>query len=265
MDPDRIEAALDGLGPESRALVELSVIREVADGDIASLLGTDEGAVRSRREDALAALAADLGAESSEEVGRLVRDMKELPGVRWRDDTEQPPAAEPEPLADPPRPVVQPGAKRKRRVAPMLVVGLVVAAAVALVLALSGGGDGDDADAPASAPADEPAAAPKRAKLLPPAGGRGEGNAEVRNGTLELSVGGLADPGDGGYVVWLYNSLSSARPLNGPQAEGTFELKARLPQGAERYRFLDVSLEPGDDNRNHSGQSVLRGPLSNLR
>ena len=86
MDPDRIEAALAALGPESRALVELSVIREVADDDIADLLGTDEGAVRGRREDALAQLAAALGADSAEEVGSLVRDMRELPAVRWRDD-----------------------------------------------------------------------------------------------------------------------------------------------------------------------------------
>ncbi len=88
MDPDRIEAALAGLGPESRALVELSVIREVADDDIASLLGTDESSVRSRREDSLAQLATALGADSAEEVGSLVRDIRELPTVRWR-ETEQ--------------------------------------------------------------------------------------------------------------------------------------------------------------------------------
>jgi hypothetical protein len=259
VDPDRIEAALAGLGPESRALVELSVIREVADDDIASLLGTEERAVRSRREDALALLAADLGADSSEEVGRLVRDMKELPGVRWRDDD----------VVDQP-PVVQPGAKRKRRAAPLLIVGLAAAAVVALVLALSGGGDDEKKAAPA--PADEPTEKPaspavgKRAKLKPLAGGTGEGNAELRGRRLKLSVAGLPDPGGAGYVVWLYNSISDARPLT-PVVSGVraFEVKPTLPTNADKYRFLDVSLELADDNRNHSGQSVLRVPLSSLR
>jgi hypothetical protein len=266
VDPDRIEAALAGLGPESRALVELSVIREVADDDIASLLGTDEGAVRSRREDALAVLAADLGADSSEEVGRLVRDMKELPAVRWRDDdvVDQPPPAEPEPPAEPTPPVVQPGAKRKRRVAPLLLVGLVAAAAVALVLALSGGEEKDKKNESPAPSADEQQAM-KRSKLLPLTTGSGEGTAEVRGRTLEISVIDLPDPGTGGYVTWLYNSISDARPLNRPQRARKFDLKAKLPEGADRYRFIDVSLEPADDNQNHSGESVLRSPLPKLR
>ncbi len=58
------------------------MIREVADDDIASLLGTEEGAVRGRREDALALLAAVTSAPTrAEEVGILVREMRELPAV----------------------------------------------------------------------------------------------------------------------------------------------------------------------------------------
>jgi hypothetical protein len=38
----------------------------------------------------------------------------------------------------------------------------------------------------------------------------------------------------------------------------------RLPARARRYRFVDVSLEPTDSNRNHSGDSVLRAPLAKL-
>lgn len=263
MDPDRIEAALDGLGPESRALVELSVIREVADEDIASLLGTNEDSVRSRREDALALLAADLGAESGDEVGGLVRDMRELPAVRWRGDDGAETQVEPEPEP----PTDQP-AKRKRRVVPILLAGLVAAGVVALIVALSGGDDEEKAKPPAPAPAKKPGPAPapgKRAKLTPLAGGTGEGNAEVKDGTLELSVSGLPDPGDAGYVVWLYDSLTDARPLNQPQSKSAFELKAKLPEGAGRYRYLDISREPADENRNHSGESVLRVPLSSLK
>jgi hypothetical protein len=139
-----------------------------------------------------------------------------------------------------------------------------VAAVVALILALSGGGE-DDEPAPANEPVAPSAQAGERAKLAPVAGGAGEGSARLTANTLELSVTGLPDPGRDGYVVWLYNSLSEARPLNSPQPQKAFELEAKLPQGAERYRFVDVSLEPADDNRNHSGQSVLRVPLSSLR
>jgi len=282
VDADRIEAALAGLPPESRALVELSVIRQVADEDIASLLGTDEGSVRSRREDALAALAASLGATSSEEVGGLVREMRALPSVRWRDGdgpraaavepVEEPepeseserPEPEPQREPEPPPPVVQTGAKRKSRVVPILFGGILVAAVVALVLALSGGG-GDEPEQAERPSAPAPSTAGKRAKLAPLAGGAGEATAALREGTLELSVAGLPDPGGDGYVVWLYNSLSEARPLNRPRSERAFQLDAKLPEGAERYRFIDISREPGDDNRNHSGESVLRVPISKLR
>ena len=273
MDPDRIEAALADLGPESRALVELSVVREVADEDIASLLGTDESSVRSRREDSLAQLATALGADSAEDVGELVREMRELPEVRWREQgsdarpqaSDVRPQAETAPAPDPPPPVVQPAAKRKRRLMPLVLLGTLVAA-VALVLALSGGDDGDDESTPAKEPAAPvQSATGEPAKLEPVAGGSAKGTAQIRNGTLDLSVSGLPDPGDAGYVVWLYNSLTDARPLNRAQSEQEFELKTKLPAGAEKYRYVDVSLEPADDNRNHSGQSVVRVPLSSLR
>jgi hypothetical protein len=265
VDPDRIEAALAGLGPESRALVELSVIREVADDDIASLLGTEEASVRSRREDAVAQLATVLGADSADEVGTLVRDMRELPAVRWRHtDAEEPvPAPEPEPAPAPePTPlVVQPGAKRRRRLLPLLLVGGLLIAGVALILALSGG---DDEEAPATA--DEPAAAAaESAELEPVAGSTAKGTAKVENGTLELSLSGLPDPGQDGYVVWLYDSIADARPLNRARSESEFELRTKLPEGAEDYRFIDVSLQPAGDDRNHSGQSVVRVPLSELQ
>ena len=270
MKADRIEAALAGLDPEVRALVELSLIRDVADEDIASILGSDVEEVQIRRADALVRLAVDLGAASGEEVGALMHDMRELPGVRWRDegeahhrtlrDLEQEP--EPEPQAPAPA-VVEPGAKRKRRVGPAVLAGILVAAVVAVVLALSGGEDDGGGGEQAAEPA-APATG-KPAKLAPPAGGTGEGSAEVNGDRLELSVSGLPDPGEGGYVVWLYSSLSEARPLSGPQSEGAFDLTTALPEGAGRYRFIDVSLEPADSNRNHSGQSVLRVPTAGLR
>jgi hypothetical protein len=147
---------------------------------------------------------------------------------------------------------------------PALLGGLLVAAVVGLILALSGGDDEDKASAPAAEPTAAPSAG-KRAKLAAIAGGAGEGSAEVKDGTLTLSLAGLPDPGGAGYEVWLYNSLGDARPLNRAQTKRAFELKTKLPEGADRYRFLDISREPDDGNSNHSGQSVLRVPLSRLQ
>ena len=41
-------------------------------------------------------------------------------------------------------------------------------------------------------------------------------------------------------------------------------MEARLPEGYERFRFLDVSQEPDDGNPNHSGASVLRIATADL-
>ena len=56
--------------------------------------------------------------------------------------------------------------------------------------------------------------------------------------------------------------LGDRRPAGGRLPPGTFRVSARLPEGYRRYRFIDVSREPADGNRNHSGQSVLRVPTA---
>ena len=80
---------------------------------------------------------------------------------------------------------------------------------------------------------------------------------------LELRVEGLP-PLDGTYVVWLYNAASDAVGV-ARVARGSFELRVRLPLDPARYRLIDISREPLDGNRNHSGASVLRVRLSRLR
>jgi hypothetical protein len=80
---------------------------------------------------------------------------------------------------------------------------------------------------------------------------------------LELRVKGLP-PLDGAYEVWLYNSIADAVGV-AQVARGSFELRVRLPLDRARYRFIDISQEPLDDNPNHSGASVLRVRTSRLR
>ena len=43
--------------------------------------------------------------------------------------------------------------------------------------------------------------------------------------------------------------------------DGRARVTFRLPEDPDRYRFLDVSVEPADGNPGHSGRSVLRGAL----
>jgi hypothetical protein len=79
-----------------------------------------------------------------------------------------------------------------------------------------------------------------------------------------LRVRGLPDPGSDSYSVWLYDSIIDARRL-GNARSGRFELNAKLPPAARRYRFVDVSLERADGNVSHSGRSVARVRLAQLR
>ena len=69
------------------------------------------------------------------------------------------------------------------------------------------------------------------------------------------------------YEVWLYNSPEDARSIGAQVTDqrGAYQGAGALPGDYQRYRFVDVSLEPVDRNRAHSGQSVLRGRLGELR
>jgi hypothetical protein len=63
--------------------------------------------------------------------------------------------------------------------------------------------------------------------------------------------------------VWLYDSVIETKSLT--KLNGTkLDLDLKLPSDASHYRYVDISLEPPDGNPNHSGESVLRAPLSKL-
>jgi hypothetical protein len=113
-----------------------------------------------------------------------------------------------------------------------------------------------------------PGAAPQAAvRLLPLAqAGGATGTASLtgrgRGALLRLDVSGLP-PREEAYEIWLFNSVSDAEPV-ARVVRGRFELEARLPADPADYRFLDISREPFDGNPNHSGESLLRAPTSEL-
>lgn len=249
MQADRVEGALGQLGPEDRALIELSFVRGVSDADIASLLGAEPDAVRKRREDALGELAAAAGDGSNEGRASAVEHLR-----AHANSTEDPAEPRPDPAAPKGR-----QERRGRRLLAALVGGLAIAALVALVLALAGQND----ETPGAGAGRPPEPAQLRPLIPGPATGTGRLTKRGDSTRLRLSVKGLPRPRKGGYEIWLYNSVSDSRPLGG-QPRGSFSTDTPLPAGYERYRFVDISREPHDGNRNHSGQSVLRLSVSAL-
>ena len=68
------------------------------------------------------------------------------------------------------------------------------------------------------------------------------------------------------YEVWLYNSDEDAQSIGAQitDQQGVFSGAKELPEGYERYEFIDVSRETVTGPKAHSGDSVLRGALAEL-
>lgn len=69
------------------------------------------------------------------------------------------------------------------------------------------------------------------------------------------------------YEVWLYNSRGDAVSIGAQltDANGNLQGAGPVPENFESYRFIDVSRESIDQNAQHSGRSVLRGDVSDIR
>jgi hypothetical protein len=293
-------ATFDQLSAEKRAIVELVLQRGKSYDELSGMLGMPEGRVRSLARDALVELApvsaarveedwrgqlADyvLGQQSGPEAtatrGHLRRSeaariwasslldsldqlyrngsMPAIPegerGGRRRSPRLTPPGAAAGAVASPEaREVVM-----RRRIA--VGAGLVGLALAALLLWPIGllGGDGDEGTQ-ASAPESAPRRAAGVAVFL--------GQREQR--VIRVDATGLQSSRRFAYQVWLYNGPGDVKSLGGQVADatGNFQGISELPKGFERYRFIDISREPLDDNQTqtHSGQSVLRGAMPRL-
>lgn len=192
----------------------------------------------------------------------VVASLEALPGEVW--DPPAPPPFASLGIADTKRSVATP----RRNWWPTLItlrpaMGLAAAVALLVVGGLVGtlvtGGD--------SSPAEESAgtnvvlASLKSAKVPP----RGDATlARDRNG-LSVDVSDLPANRDGSfYGVWLLNTDGTMVSLGGFQVDGRghAELDVPVPVDPSKYQFVDISLEPGDGNPRHSGDSILRGPVT---
>ena len=298
-DPERLSDALGELDPTYRALLELSLHREVADPALAELLRTDTDMVAAQRAEALQRLSALLDSTPEEVESALVAywrgepEAEEAPAeeapVPEDAAPEEPSEAEeetpeeeaPEEVAPTeaeedrpePKPVIVPGelAPRPRR-GVWIAVTLLATIGLVLLLLLSGGGDDEGEPEGGGTPTQtEPAGDGGQAGGPEPLDLQAVGVARDAAGTariverdgrriLELRFGGLAEAR---HTAWLYNSIGDARALKSFRGPAPF-VRAPLPEGYEGYRSLDVSREPEDGNPNHSGASVLRAPVADL-
>ena len=168
--------------------------------------------------------------------------------------------ADPSPTADsrPPAPVVDLPARRRRAWLPVAAA----ACAVGIVGGIAAGAWWQSARTPAP----EPVIAEAQLDALP--GWTASGSASVeetadgrRDVVVDLSADGSTD---GLREVWLLTAdatgLVSLGLLDGPT--GRFS----IPAGVDLAEFpvVDVSAEPADGNPAHSGDSIVRGTLSDL-
>jgi hypothetical protein len=204
-------------------------------------------------------------------------DEPELAEPAW---VEERPEDEPQPVATT-APAGKSAESRRRSLLPIILPILLLVAVVAVILAIGSGGDEDsETSEPAGQQqaqqpepkADEPkpeepkpeepkAEQPKPTRLTALGSGDATGTATIEGERLTMTLRGLPDAGGSTYTVWLYDSVIEAEQL---ETVKNGKVQAKLPKNADEYEFLDVSLEPEDGNPNHSGQSVLRVPLSKL-
>lgn len=164
-------------------------------------------------------------------------------------------------------------AVRRRRI---IGVGTLVAVVLFGVLAWPGKvllfKDDDGSDGPSNASAATPRIVGQL--VLRPQGNQGRNTAGIavvaqRGGQRQLIVQAQlpANKDREAYEVWLYNSQGDARSLGAQvtDRQGAFQGAGPLPENFERFRFIDVSREKVDQERGHSGDSVLRGRIDQIQ
>ena len=293
--PAAIEA-LKELDPVQRALLDLSLNRELSDALIANLLdNVDESGVAGMRQEALAAVARAAAIEGPGATGEVERQLRSASDQQWLGAGETNGHANGRAnghangngngvVATVPRPATRTAAPPRRprsaqriepqrddrsgRIWAVAFVLLALIGAVAIGVALIGG---DDEAPPASGSAQNQAAPtpgtpaePLALEALTPgavAGSAAITPAAAGEGYV-LRLEGLPQP-DGYYRLWVYDSLIESAPVAG-LASGSGTVDFDLPADAGNYESLDLSVETGPGDSIHSGQSLFRIPVADI-
>lgn len=195
-----------------------------------------------------AALARDAALRAQVEALRpVVTRLERLPAEAW--DAAAPPPLQLPGLPEPAAP------KRARR----LVLRPAVAALCALALLAAGTGLGALLDRDPD---------PPTRLVLQPVGDldrEASGKVGVRDDRVTVRVSGLEPTGDGQfYELWLLGAEQELVGLGSFRVgdDGTATLRLPLPVDPGAFQYFDISLEAGDGDPGHSGESVLRGPTT---
>jgi hypothetical protein len=297
-------ATFDQLSPEQRAIVELVLRQGKTYNELADMLNLPEGRVRELARDALVDLApvsvrgveedwrgqlADyvLGQQAGPEATATKGHLRRSEAARsWArsllDSLEQF-------YENGSVPAIPEGERRPKRAesAPRERPGLaattdpvmrrrLLAGAGALVLLLLvvlvwpvGLLTGDDNKSTASSKPTSSGTGQQTAANKQPAG---IAIVVQRNGKKQLLVqaANLAPSGQSeGYYVWLYNSPNDAKSLGGQvtDQQGNYQALGAFPADYRNYKYIDISRQQigKDPNVQHSGDSVLRGPMPQIR
>jgi anti-sigma-K factor RskA len=222
----------------------------------AYLLGEADAAEREQAEELLRtdpAFRAEV-----ERLRPVVARLEAMPDEAWN-------PAEPPPLDfDIP---VEPEPARRRR-APRLSLRPAVAVAGSVALLAAGVGVG------ALVAGDDPAPAGPQVVLAPvtPVDSGASGTVKLAaatgaepGGGATITVRGLKPlPGGGYYELWMLNSPDDLVSMGSFKVGPDGTAKVTLPVAADpaKFKFFDVSAEPGDGRPGHSGVSVLRAPTT---
>lgn len=97
----------------------------------------------------------------------------------------------------------------------------------------------------------------------------GAGVVAEQDGNLQMIVQAQLPVSKEGeaYEVWLYDSRTNAVSLGAQvtNRQGVLQGRAELPRNFANYTFFDISREKVDNNRAHSGTSVLRERISRIQ
>jgi Sigma-70, region 4 len=258
---------LEDLSPDLRATLSLLVDRGKSYAQVAELLGISESAVRDRAHTALDALAGAPG-ETSPAHG--------------------------DPAASPPRGSASGGAPAARRTGSgaglpvsrrggaLLLGGIVIAIVVAVVLLTSGGGSnntstgtGTSASATTSTPghstktsSSKPTVVNQLTLTSPEPSSKSLGVVEILAEGSQRAFYMAAEhlpPSQGfSYVIWLYNSPTSAEAISKAPtvgSNGRLQGGALLPSNAGDYHQILLTRETSN-NPHHPGPIVLSGAFS---
>jgi len=271
-------ARLDDLPPDLRATLSLLVDRGKSYAQVADLLGIPERAVRDRAHAALDALAgtpSGLGSASAPPPAPLRAPPTRRP--RATESTGGPAGAS----------VTSSGLPVSRRGGAALLAGIAVVAIVVIVLLTSGGGSSHTSTSTTSTAAGTPATTKSTAstgttsssaktptvtnqiKLSPPEPssksiGIVEVLAEGSQRAFYMAAEHLPPSSGFSYVIWLYNSPTSAEAISKAPAvgaNGRLQGGALLPANAGDYHHILLTRETGE-HPTTPGPTVLSGAFS---